>query len=52
MATASITKEFVLKNDKACDRLIKLLSGKETRKKSSSNKYEEGKKILKQRFSR
>ena len=52
MATASITKEFIIKNNKACDRLIKILSGKATRKKSSSHKYEEGKKILAQRFSR
>lgn len=53
MATTSITKSFVLKSDEACDKLIKVLSEPSKRqKKESSNKYEEGKKLLAQYYSR
>ena len=49
MATSSITKEFVIRDDKACDRLIKVLSQPSKRKKPNSpNRYEEGKKKLAQ----
>lgn len=52
MATSSITKEFVIKDKKTCDKLIEVLNGKPTRKsKKSSNKYEEGKKLLEQYYS-
>ncbi len=33
MATSSITKEFVIKDNKACDRLISILSEKNPRRK-------------------
>ncbi len=50
MATSSITKEFVIKDNKACDKLISILSErKPRRKRPTSNKYEEGKKLLAQR---
>lgn len=49
MATTSITKKFVIKDDAACEKLIQILSSKSTRKKKkTSNRYEEGKKILTQ----
>ena len=48
MATSSITKKFVIKDEKACDTLISVLSQKSKRKKTTSNKYEEGKKLLAQ----
>lgn len=52
MATSSITKEYIIKDDKACDRLIHVLSEKKPYKKATtSNKYEEGKRLLAQRFS-
>lgn len=51
MATASITKEFVIKDTKACDKLVKVLTENSRRKKSNSKKYEEGKKLLAQRYS-
>lgn len=52
MATSSITKQFVIKDDKACDRLIEILNRPSRRKKTmnSSNKYLEGKKKLVQYF--
>ena len=52
MATSSITKEFVLKDDKACDRLIKVINEQSKRKKpdKSIDKYEEGKRKLIQYF--
>ncbi len=50
MATSSITKEFVIKDNKACDKLISILSEKKPRReRPASNKYEEGKKLLAQR---
>lgn len=50
MPTSSITKDFVIKDNKTCDKLISVLSGKAPRrKKPTSNKYEEGKKLLEQR---
>lgn len=50
MATSSITKKFVVKDDKACERLISVLSQPTSRKKKSNtpSKYEEGKKKLAQ----
>lgn len=51
MATSSITKRFVIKDDAACDRLIEALNKKNTHEKSTSSKrYDEGKKILKQYY--
>lgn len=53
MATSSITKKFVIKDNESCDRLIAVLTEKTSRrKKTTSNKYEEGKKLLAQRYSR
>lgn len=51
MPTTSITKQFI-KDDKTCDRLIKLLNKPSKRKNlmSVTNKYDEGKKKLKQYF--
>ena len=47
MATSSITKEFVLKDDKACDVLINVLNTPSKRKKKPHlGQYEEGKKLL------
>ena len=49
MPTSSITKEFILKDNKTADRLISILSEKKPRrKKPTSNKYEEGKILLEQ----
>lgn len=50
MATSSITKSFVIKDDKACDKLIKALSDTTPKKMVSTNYYEEGKKKLAQYF--
>jgi hypothetical protein len=52
MATSSITKKFVIKDDKACDKLIKVINEPSKRKEpiKSSNKYDEGKKKLAQYF--
>ena len=52
MPTSSITKQYIIKDDKACDTLIKVLNEPSKRKKpmKSSNKYEEGKKKLIQYF--
>lgn len=53
MATSSITKKFVIKDDKTYDKLIKILAETPPRKKNvSSKKYEEGKKLLAQYLSR
>lgn len=54
MATSSITKKYVIKDDNACDKLIQVLTeDKFTRKKKpASKKYEEGKKLLAQYYSR
>ena len=49
MATSSITKRYVVRDNKSCDVLIRILSEKESRrKKTTSKKYEEGKKLLAQ----
>ncbi len=53
MATSSITKKFIIKDDKACDRLIAALAAPKPRQmKKSSNSYEEGKKQLAHYFGR
>lgn len=48
MATESITKSYVVKDDKTCDVLIKVLSEKSTRRKPQkpSKKLEKGKVLL------
>lgn len=46
MATSSITKSFVVKDDKACDNLIKALNTPTPRKVVKTNYYEEGKEKL------
>ena len=52
MATESITKSYTIKDNKACDILIKVTSEATKRKKPDkpSTKYEEGKKLLEQYF--
>lgn len=52
MATSSITKRFVIKDDKVCDRLIKALKEPAPKKTVNTNYYEEGKKLLVQYFGR
>lgn len=52
MATSSITKEFILRDAATCERLAKVLNQPSRRKKKpSSHKYEEGKKLLTQLYS-
>lgn len=54
MATSSITDRFVL-DDKGVDRLIEIIENSKAhpnKKVYESYKYEEGKKLLKQYFSR
>lgn len=54
MATSSITDRFVL-DDKGVDRLIEIIENSKAhpnKKVYESHKYEEGKKLLKQYFSR
>lgn len=54
MATSSITQRFSL-DEKGCDRLIEIIEktkNQQVRKIHESHKYEEGKKLLKQYFSR
>lgn len=47
MPTSSILKEFVIKDNEACDRLIEALSGKASRRmKPTTRKYEEGQRLL------
>ena len=49
MPTSSITKKFVIKDNSVCDTLIKVMSEKSRRrKKTSSQKYKEGKKLIAQ----
>ncbi len=50
MATSSITKAFVIKDDRACDKLIEALNDTTPKKVINTNHYEEGKKILAQYF--
>lgn len=54
MATSSITKKFIIKDEEACDKLIQILTNNKftRKKKSASKKYEEGKKLLAQYYSR
>ena len=54
MATSSITQRFSL-DEKGCDRLIEIIEktkNQPAREFHESHKYEEGKKLLKQYFSR
>ncbi len=54
MATSSITKRFVIKDDSVCERLIAVINDPNCKKKkvSNPNAYEDGKKLLKQYLSR
>lgn len=52
MATSSITKSFIIKDDKTCDKLIKSLNNPVPSKRIDTNYYEEGKKKLAQYFGR
>ena len=52
MATSSITKKFVIKNDEACDRLIEILNENSPKKEVNADFYEEGKRTLEQYFGR
>lgn len=51
MATSSITKRFIIKDDATFENLIKA-SKKPKKRVRTSNAYEEGKKQLKQYFGR
>lgn len=54
MATSSITQRFFL-DEKGCDRFIEIMDKSKSQPAKEipkSHKYEEGKKILKQYFSR
>lgn len=51
MENSPITKAYSIDDDQVCDKLIEVLSKPSRRKRPTSNKYEEGKKILEQRFS-
>lgn len=47
MPTSSITKKFIIKDDKTCDRLIAALTETKPQQiKKSSNSYEKGKEKL------
>lgn len=47
MPTSSITKKFIIRDEETCKRLIEILNQPSHRKKkTSSNKFEEGKKLL------
>lgn len=53
MATASITKQFVIKDKATCEKLITILNNSKPHEpKTTPNKYEEGKKLLAQYYSR
>lgn len=52
MATSSITKTFVVKDDEACEKLIKASREPRTTKVIKTNFYEEGKKQLAHYFGR
>jgi len=52
MATSSITKSFVIKDDRTCEKLIKAMNESTPKKEISTNYYEEGKKKLAQYFGR
>ena len=50
MATSSITKTFIIKDDKTCEKLIKAMNEPRTTKVIKTNSYEEGKEKLKSYF--
>ena len=50
MATSSITKNFVLKNDEACEKLLKVLNSPVKELKKPSYSCERGKEALKKYF--
>ena len=51
MPTSSITKKFEIKDNETYEKLAEVLNNPTRRKKKpSTNKYEEGKKILKQLY--
>ena len=50
MATESITKQFVIKDDEACKRLIEALKNPSQKKVIKTNNYEKGKEKLAQFF--
>ncbi len=50
MATSSITKQFVIKDEKVWDKLIEALKEPVPEKVIDTNYYEEGKKLLAQYF--
>lgn len=52
MATSSITKSFVIEDEKACDRLIEAMNDSLPKKVVKTDYYEEGKKKLAQYFGR
>ncbi len=52
MATESITKQFIIKDDEACKKLIDALKNPSQKKVIKTNNYEKGKKQLVQFFSR
>lgn len=53
MPTSSITKKFIIKDDKTCDRLIAALAETKPQQiKKSSNSYEKGKEKLAYYFGR
>lgn len=52
IATASITKQFAIKDKATCEKLITILNESKPQKpKFTPNKYEEGKKLLTQYYS-
>ncbi len=52
MATSSIKKNFVVKSDKACNKLIREYKKKPHSVLNCTKSYEEGKKKLEQYFGR
>ena len=55
MATVSITKRFIVNDDKVCDKLIAALEAKPEKKptiKKSVPSYERGKELLAMRYCR
>lgn len=50
MATSSITKAFIIKDDIACEKLIKAINMPKTIKNVKTNSYEKGKERLKSYF--
>ena len=51
MATSSITKKFIIKDDATFDKLIQA-SKRPKKRVKTSNAYEDGKKVLEQYFGR